>query len=221
MLSSCATNVSNRIEDIAPRESFVRIIAEAAVTVCFAEDECMSNTMKAYASGVIVSRNDLESQILTAGHVCDTADLTDGIPNLKEINIKILVLAENGQAFETNIVRIDPTIDCCLLTAKKMTRWKPIRIRQTAPKYGEKVYNMASPLATASDEMTPFLEGRYSGVVNFRRAAYTIPAAPGSSGSPVFDKRGKLVGMIHSVYSRFPFLSFSPTHEKLLEFLEH
>jgi hypothetical protein len=101
-----------------------------------------------------------------------------------------------------------------------MTRWKPIKIRTTSPKFGEKFYNLASPLGVATPEFVPLLEGRFSGVVNFNRAAYTIPAAPGSSGSPIFDKRGQLVGMIHSVYLRFPLLSFSPTHDKLLKFLE-
>ena len=86
--------------------------------------------------------------------------------------------------------------------------------------FGEKFYNLASPLGVATSEFVPLLEGRYSGMVNFNRAAYTIPAAPGSSGSPIFDKRGHLVGMIHSVYLRFPILSFSPTHDKLMKFLD-
>ena len=102
-----------------------------------------------------------------------------------------------------------------------MTRWRAIKIRRQPPEFGEKFYNLASPLGVATSELVPVLEGRYSGLVNFHRAAYTIPAAPGSSGSAIFDKRGRLVGMVHSVYRRFPLLSFSPSHEKLMDFLDH
>ena len=221
-----APNIQSKIENVVPRDSFVRIIAEAKAEICFEnpvteKTECKTSTMKAFASGAIVDRRGNNSKILTAGHVCDTDDLTEGLPELKSLKITLMAIAANGEVFETKILRIDKTIDCCLLFAENMHRWKPIRIRKSPPVYGEMFYNLASPLGTAGDEMTPFLQGRYAGKVNFRRAAYMIPAAPGSSGSPVFDRRGKLVGMIHSVYIRFPFLSFSPTHEKLLEFLDH
>ena len=128
---------------------------------------------------------------------------------------------KSREQFQTKIVRIDTTIDSCLLYAKNMTRWKPIRIRTSPVKHGEILYNIASPLGVATPEMVPVLNGHYSGDLSFTRSAYTIPAAPGSSGSPIFDRRGKLVGMIHSVYIRFPFLSFGPTQKRLLEFLDH
>jgi len=219
--TGCANGkVQTKIENRLPRDAFVKIIAVAEMTLCV-ENECDSRKSVAYASGVIVDRDINGSEILTAGHVCDTDDLVEaaGHPDVK-IEIKIFALAENGERFLSNIIRIDKTIDSCLMYAPKMTRWKPIRIRHEPLVFGEKLYNLASPLGVATSEFVPFLEGRYSGVVDFNRAAYTIPAAPGSSGSPVFDKRGHLVGMIHSVYLRFPLLSFGPTQDKLLRFLE-
>lgn len=228
-LSACASNVNTRLEHIVPRESFVKIIAVVEAEMCAEisdgegkkEKICKTRTMKAFASGVIVKRDERGSEILTAGHVCDTSDLTGGAVEGVEFKISILAMATNGERFNSVVKRIDTSIDCCLLLAEDMNRWKPIRIRTSPPEYAEKLYNMASPLGVATPDMLPLLEGRYSGDVNFRRSAYTIPAAPGSSGSPIFDKRGKLIGMIHSVYIRFPFLSFGPTHEKLLEFLDH
>lgn len=228
MLAGCASKANYRVENILPRESFVKILAVVEARVCTeSEDQsmCNSHKMRAYASGVIVHRNENGSKILTAGHVCDTSDLTSGtpeVPNAKvSFDVKILVSPENGEQFESDIVRIDTSIDSCLLHAKTMNRWKPIRIRTEPVKHGEVLYNIASPLGVATPEMVPVLNGHYSGDVSFTRSAYTIPAAPGSSGSPIFDKRGKLVGMIHSVYIRFPFLSFGPTQERLLDFLEH
>ena len=227
-LSGCAPKANYRVESIVPRKSFVKVLAVVEARVCQDDEQsssCSSHKMKAYASGAIVKRNETGSWILTAGHVCDTSDLTEGAPDVPgtdvSFDIKLLVEPENGQSFETEIVRLDPTIDSCLIFAKEMKRWKPIRIRKTAPKHGEILYNIASPLGVATPEMVPILNGHYSGDVSYTRSAYTIPAAPGSSGSPIFDKNGKLVGMIHSVYIRFPFLSFGPTHERLMDFLDY
>lgn len=230
VLAGCVNKSQYRVESITPRESFVKMLAVVEARVCTKEAEgvepvCQSHKMRAYASGVIVSRDQNGSKILTAGHVCDTSDLTSGAPALPNtkvtFDIKILASPENGEMFETEIIRIDTTIDSCLLYAKSMKRWKPIRIRTNPVKHGEILYNIASPLGVATPEMVPVLNGHYSGDISYTRSAYTIPAAPGSSGSPVFDKRGHLVGMIHSVYLRFPFLSFGPTQARLMDFLDH
>ena len=226
-LTGCAANnIQNRVKDILPRDTFVKVIASATLELCRQDEEtkesiCQTKKNMAYASGVIVKRTNEGSEILTAGHVCDTNDLVGAIAlqGIK-VYIDLSVMARNGEIFKTKVMRIDPTIDSCIVKAPTMTRWRAIKIRKKPPEFGEKFYNLASPLGVATSELIPILEGRYSGLVNFHRAAYTIPAAPGSSGSPVFDKRGHLVGMIHSVYRRFPILSFSPSHEKLIDFLE-
>lgn len=227
-LAGCVTDgIQNRVKDILPRGTFVKVIASATLEMCKEDAEtkksvCKTKKNMAYASGVIVKRTNDGSEILTAGHVCDTDDLVSAIAlqGIK-VYIDLSVMAKNGETFKTKVMRIDPTIDACLVKAPTMTRWKPIKIRRKPPEFGEKFYNLASPLGVATSELVPVLEGRYSGLVNFHRAAYTIPAAPGSSGSPIFDKRGHLVGMVHSVYRRFPLLSFSPSHEKLMDFLDH
>ena len=51
------------------------------------------------------------------------------------------------------------------------------------------------------------------------KAYYSIPAMGGSSGSPIFNIRGDLVGMIHSVNVAFPMVSVSPTQKELTKFL--
>ena len=52
------------------------------------------------------------------------------------------------------------------------------------------------------------------------RAYYSIPAMGGSSGSPIFNLRGHLVGMIHSVNVMFPMVSISPKYEELKKFIK-
>jgi len=43
----------------------------------------------------------------------------------------------------------------------------------------------------------------------------------GSSGSPIMNQRGELIGMIHSVYRSYNHLSLSPTYKDLSEFIRN
>lgn len=81
----------------------------------------------------------------------------------------------------------------------------------TAPQYGEELYNIAAPKgifhSSSNGGGVFFTEGKYNGNFLMKEgknfAMYSINAAPGSSGSPVLNKNGELIGMIHSVDSRF------------------
>ena len=42
----------------------------------------------------------------------------------------------------------------------------------------------------------------------------------GSSGSPVLNIRGDLIGMVHSVNVAFPMVSVSPTYSELKKFIK-
>jgi hypothetical protein len=73
--------------------------------------------------------------------------------------------------------------------------------------------------------MIPKLDGYFAGYyhrdprVKQAFAIYSIPAIGGSSGSPIFDQNGYIIGMIHSVNTRFPFITYSPTYEQLKEYI--
>lgn len=226
--ASCGTNTqtNTRIENRVPRKAFIRIQVEATVNKCELVNKKLTNCTKtrqvvAHASGAIVGRSQKGSRILTAGHVCDRKDLLGYFdPKTTSVKVNYIMIAYNNQRHSAQVIRLDPTIDSCLLWAEGMTRWRPLKVRRDEPKYAEKLYNIANPLGVATEGSTPFLEGRFIGNTSISKAQYSIPAAPGSSGSPIFDKRGYLVGMIHSVLYRFHHISVGPTHKKLIEFLE-
>jgi len=50
-------------------------------------------------------------------------------------------------------------------------------------------------------------------------AIYSLPAIGGSSGSPIVNKKGELIGMIHSVIRYFNQVSISPNYEAMREFI--
>ena len=84
---------------------------------------------------------------------------------------------------------------------------------------GERVYNVAAPVGIFYEDVVPLLEGFYMGKDGLK-AYYSIPAMGGSSGSPIYNIRGHLVGMIHSVNVAFPMVSVSPTQKELKKFLK-
>ena len=202
-----------------PRQSFVKVKAEWKVQHCKEDIEweegegCTSVEYHTAASGAIVAQDLIQTYILTAGHVCDTAALTDLIHNAPPTKLEYRVQDANGIYHTARVYKLDTENDICILQTTKLT-FPIIQIRKSGPKYGEKLYNLAAPAGFANKNYVPVVEGRYSGFTA-DRMVFTIPAVGGSSGSPIFDKDGEMVGIIISIHIRAPFLSFSPHYDAI------
>jgi len=189
-------------------------------------------TWTSQGSGSVVGSNSLGSFILTAEHVCaDPADDLDFVgsvesrlldPSEKEY-FKIITehkaTAFSGQVERLDIIATDDALDVCVVFAEGL-HIKPLKRYYGTLNIGEKYYNMAAPLGIFEPGLVPLFEGRYIGQPNPQRALFSIPAAGGSSGSPVIDSKGRLAGMIHSVASGFNHLSFGPHLGKLNAFID-
>ena len=72
--------------------------------------------------------------------------------------------------------------------------------------------------------MVPLLDGRYIGDIygekNIINSIYTIPSTNGSSGSPVLNKNGEIIGLIHSALSRYENVSMACSVESLNDFVK-
>jgi len=229
LLVSCVTTSATNysITSILPRDSFVKVEVQVKVTKCQEEENgiCVSNRAVAHGSGVVLQNTKNGAYILTAGHVCEEDELKHELE--KEgftFNMRFEVLNMTGKTYDAAVVGIDRNLDTCIMFAQDMQE-NTVRLRRhSKPKIGEKVYNIAAAAAIFDRNMVPILEGRYSGDTSTMMgdrvfSVYTIPAIGGSSGSPVVDRDGVLVGMIHSVHVRFPTVSFSPTTEDLYKFI--
>jgi len=204
-----------------PRKAFVKITADFTLKHC-SEEQCIITEKASSASGSIVKHGTLlaKTYILTAGHVCDI-DYAKTQLGVENMSVVYSILDSNGITFKATVHSLDAENDLCIMVTQRLGQ-TPIVLRSSGPSYGEKFYNIAAPAGIAAKNYVPILEGRYSGFKSYAMI-FTIPAVGGSSGSPIFDNQGEMVGMIMSVNHKFPFVSYSPHYnaiEKIIEGIE-
>jgi len=216
-ITTSTNNHETSINEILPRKSFLFINKKVSIQLC-QDDLCLQKTRKFLGSGAVVRNNTNGSFVLTAGHVCHTKYAETKNPNLKvETSFKITDI--DGNQYPAKVIKYinDEKLDICMLYAPEADL-EPVSVSKRAPKEGDKVYNLATPLGIFTNNTIPILEGRFIGYKD-TNALYSVPAAPGSSGSPIFNYKGELIGVIHSVYVYFPNISIAVTYKDVKKFI--
>jgi len=206
----------------APRQSFLKIEKVLNVESCNPESpsECERSTLKSSGSGFVVANDNHGAFIMTAAHVCDDNDV---VAMLKARGYKLLsqafqVLDIDGYKYNAITLEMNHELDMCMAYIPGL--YKPsVQVAWDRPSPGDYVVNVTAPVGFFGENMIPILTGHYSGDID-GRSIYTVPAVGGSSGSPVFNSRGQLVGMIHSVHIRFEHLAMSPRWSEITKFIQ-
>ena len=228
ILSSCGHSNShiNATQNILQeaKRSFVKIEVSVWGTACQTlEDgvtECIKNKLGgAWGSGSIIL-NKGNKVILTVAHVCRQMQL-DHMATLLGDDIQYDYIASvegnDWDKYEVVPLKLDEKNDICIMEGKDLDG-PPLRISNKRPSYGEKIFTLASPGGLAENGMIPIFEGRFLGTLD-SRDFYSVPAMGGSSGSPLLNRKGEIVGVTHSVYAFFHHVSVSATFEDLWKFL--
>ena len=196
-----------------------------------AEENCNAYTEYSTASGIVVDRNKNKLKILTVDHWCSESiieiiGLMYQDEDSEYIVPDISLHADfYGETYMAKILEFDPINDICLLEIQSEYAYKAknIQIAKEKPKIGESVYALSAPAGVASHKIRLEYEGKWSGcddrLTKLPYCYFTIPAAPGSSGSGVFNEKGELVSLISISMSGFDAISGGPRQYFLSEIL--
>lgn len=204
-----------------PHDSFVNIDKSISADICVEkEDQFVCENVildRSVGSGVIVRNKDNKVYVLTAGHVCSNVDSNllkefesfarQQVAQIKSIKVTVDVRIIDflGKSHNGVIKKVDQKIDACLISSENINM-PAIKHASIPPKIGEEVWNISSPYGMSYPGVTPLVRGYFAGNIPVRGTALysNMPATPGSSGSPIFNIKGELIGMIHSINIKFP-----------------
>ena len=200
-----------------PRESFIYVKKTLSIYKCL-NDRCVTMNFNSSGSGFVVRVETDGSYIITAGHVCENRVPSAVAPD--KINAEFTAHRLDGEGFKAIVLDYNKEHDVCMMFAPELTeKIQPVLLSYDAPKPGDKVFNISAPKGLFQANSAPIIEGRFNGDYN-KSDWYTLPAAPGCSGSMIVNVEGKLIGMVHSVFIDFPFMTLSTDYNFLKGYIE-
>ena len=177
------------------------------------DSSCKPIIKRGAASGAIIHGTEKGSYVLSAEHVC--AGKNSG--SVSSSKISVVVIGDTGKGHRARVLWTDFFSDICVLWVPSMTEGSEVRVSPRPPAFGDHVMNLASPRGIAKLPYTlPVFEGKYCGS-DKRFAMYTIPTARGSSGSPIFNDEGYLVGMIQARLVNFSNIALSALYNDIVK----
>ena len=209
--SSCScTAFPLRTSALHPATSFLFMESSVSVLSCVGE-HCKVTNKGTSGSGFVAAASDKGAIGITAGHVCSQP--AEDRPYWLKITTEkssLKATLSTGKSITAKVLAVYEKEDLCVFLLKGV--YLPhIPVAYRAPQYGEEVHTLAAPLGIYEPTAVPIFTGRYFGI--FREegvAAYSIPTIFGSSGSPILDSRGRLVGVTSKAFPAFPQVALSP-----------
>lgn len=134
-------------------------------------------------TGVVINR---AGDVLTNAHVVDYSTAS------------VVVIPYPGEAFYTGkVIKFDKAKDLALIdTAGKSLDWKYIKLGKDDLYVGETVYSIGHPYGNTWTISKGIISGPQRYWRGSSRAQSSVMANSGSSGSPLLDKKGRLVGLV-------------------------
>ena len=206
---SCGVSESYVAETL-PRESFLFVHQKVLFKACKGE-MCTDSSLALVGSGFVIATDNIDSYGVTAGHVCEAP------PPPKEIKVTNTIITVHmlgGAKYSAEVVKVYDNVDVCVLLLSGVLL-PEMHMSPNPPRTGQKVYNLAAPLGIFTSHMLPVFDGYYNGLNERDWDVYSLPVAGGSSGSPIMDKKGRLLGMVSMKLRGFENISLSPPHAAL------
>ena len=156
-------------------------------------------------SGFVVSRTGL---IVTNYHVIEGAYAADVIlPNKKRLSV-------------LNVAARDQEVDVAILSVSARLCPGPLELANRLPRVGEKVFAIGAPLGLANTLSDGLVSGHRERPRGVSWIQTTAPISPGSSGGPLLDTFGKVVGITTAIWQQGQNINFAVPVSEVARMLE-
>lgn len=172
-----------------------------------------------FATGFSFAATEVVSLVLTNKHVCDMGP-----------NADYTLTLQSGAKVHAVFVRADPFADVCLLKANAVI--PPLKLAKNNAVQGDRVLSIGGPDGAYPLIVEGFISGYFNMhmrndpdedgdfEVHFRAQVMSAPVYPGSSGSPVFDTNGEVVGIVFAVRGEKEHIAFIVPISEVHRFLD-
>ena len=127
------------------------------------------------------------------------------------------VFQKSGEYYTGSVIAYSLNPDLCII---RINYERPVvEIASSNPDQGDKVFYAGYPQGVYYPNLLHFFDGYYAGIDFGRKATWNIPVTNGSSGSPVVNQRGELVGIVSEVLVDFDHITMGPSNEQIRQFL--
>ena len=214
--------------------TFLMVSTKPGLTSTSTTPIVFSTVFSTSGTGTVVKHSEKVSFILTAAHVCTLAyenQIKSVFPFYsktfyeKSFSKVSVFFDTKGKPHEVRPFAVNKSYDLCIMATKRFDA-PEVDISLEPPTPGEKAYYMGFPRGIGGGTVVPAFTGFFSGTMKKRSAtghdvtAFSVPVAPGSSGSSILNVFGEIVGVIHSYIPAFDNIALSAPHSKIVEILE-
>jgi len=185
----------------------------------FIQVEDMPIPMQYTGTGFGIYHDMGTTYVLTAGHLCTglgNHPLTGEAP--PPYTTAFVLKDRMGTDFPAELVAMDEENDLCLL--KTENRLRITKISKHEPEVGDSIHYSGYPTGLFLPEGgLNYFDGRFSGKDKDGNHLYGLPVTSGASGSPVYNSKGEVVGMISAVMVEFHHMALGTGRSNILGFI--
>ncbi len=125
-----------------------------------------------------------------------------------------------GETFEVReVIAVDADQDIAICRIPEGIEMAPLTVSDTIETRGEKVAAIGSQFGAVNLITTGMLSGYWTSG-DIERILFTAPVASGSSGGPVFNSRGEVIGVVSGTYDGGQNLNFAVPIQRVYTLIE-